>query len=230
MSQRNPMNDRYQTDEPHGSTRKSAASAKPKMKAAASVYIPSNSKPAKKGLFSRAKSKSNAPAKKHVPSETERIAQAAYYNPDTPEYRHWRRIWWGSMIAAVVMTGIAFVCMQLFPGQVVMSYVLLGLAYASLFASVGIDLGKVRKIRKAYRDEVLNGKSKEARDARRREKERAREQYDAAKAAEAERAQKKAERKARFGFGHASDKKAAKDEDTSKHSKDSESKTDTKKK
>ena len=29
MSQRNPLNDRYQTDEVRGKTRKSAASAKP---------------------------------------------------------------------------------------------------------------------------------------------------------------------------------------------------------
>ena len=39
MSQRNPMNDRYQTDEHRGQTRKSAASAKPKTKAASSVRM-----------------------------------------------------------------------------------------------------------------------------------------------------------------------------------------------
>ena len=44
MSQRNYMNDRYQDEGPKGTTRKSAASAKPKSKAAASVHILSSTK------------------------------------------------------------------------------------------------------------------------------------------------------------------------------------------
>jgi len=39
MAQRNPINERYQGDGPAGKSRKSAASAKPKAEAAASVYI-----------------------------------------------------------------------------------------------------------------------------------------------------------------------------------------------
>ena len=39
MSQRNPMNERYQSDKRQGTTRKSAASAKPKSKAASSVTV-----------------------------------------------------------------------------------------------------------------------------------------------------------------------------------------------
>ena len=39
MSQRTPLNDRYQTDEHRGQTRKSAAAMKPKSKAAASVRV-----------------------------------------------------------------------------------------------------------------------------------------------------------------------------------------------
>ena len=38
------MNDRYQDEGPKGTTRKSAASAKPKSKAAASVHIQSSTK------------------------------------------------------------------------------------------------------------------------------------------------------------------------------------------
>ena len=41
MSQRNPMNERYTAEDRTGKTRKSAASAKPKAKAAASVRIES---------------------------------------------------------------------------------------------------------------------------------------------------------------------------------------------
>ncbi|MFR3273438.1 MAG: hypothetical protein ACLTQI_06310 [Slackia sp.] len=49
MSQRNPMNDRYQSDV-KGQTKKSAASMKPKSKAAASVYIkPSGHTPGEEG-------------------------------------------------------------------------------------------------------------------------------------------------------------------------------------
>ena len=39
MSQRNPMNDRYQTDEHRGQTRKSAATMKPKTKGASLVSL-----------------------------------------------------------------------------------------------------------------------------------------------------------------------------------------------
>ena len=47
MSQRNPMNERYTNDKRANVSRKSAASAKPKTKAAASVTITGSSKPAK---------------------------------------------------------------------------------------------------------------------------------------------------------------------------------------
>ena len=44
MSQRNPMNERYTSEDRTGVTRKSAASAKPKAKAAASVTVKSAKK------------------------------------------------------------------------------------------------------------------------------------------------------------------------------------------
>ena len=52
MSQRNPMNERYTGDHKGGSTRKSAASAKPVSRAASSVRLESD-KPKKKGLFAK---------------------------------------------------------------------------------------------------------------------------------------------------------------------------------
>lgn len=71
MSQRNPLNDRYQQRE-GGKTRKSAASAKPATKAASSVYIADpNAKP-KKSFFDRFKGKQE-PEKKSSKSS----AQAA---------------------------------------------------------------------------------------------------------------------------------------------------------
>lgn len=63
MSQRNPLNDRYQQRE-GGKTRKSAASAKPATKAASSVYIADpNAKP-KKSFFDRFKKKEEPAPKK----------------------------------------------------------------------------------------------------------------------------------------------------------------------
>ena len=52
MTQRNPMNERYTGDHKGGTTRKSAASAKPVTQAAASVRTESK-QPEKKGCFSK---------------------------------------------------------------------------------------------------------------------------------------------------------------------------------
>jgi hypothetical protein len=76
MSQRNPMNDRYQSEDRKGLTRKSAASLKPKSKAAASVRI---------------ETKTKTPQQKKAEKKAERAKQAEldrqYYNPPTEEYK-----------------------------------------------------------------------------------------------------------------------------------------------
>ena len=74
MSQRNPMNERYTSDQKHGATRKSAASAKPVSKAASSVRTTS-SKPEKKGLFGGSKKQDPAPAK--APKKTQAAQSSA---------------------------------------------------------------------------------------------------------------------------------------------------------
>lgn len=74
MSQRNPMNERYTSDQKHGATRKSAASAKPVSKAASSVRTTS-SKPEKKGLFGGFKKQEPAPAK--APKKTKAAQSSA---------------------------------------------------------------------------------------------------------------------------------------------------------
>ncbi len=53
MSQRNPLNERYQADEKSGKTRKSAASAKPVKKAASSVYIANPDNKPKENFLTR---------------------------------------------------------------------------------------------------------------------------------------------------------------------------------
>ena len=84
MSQRNPMNDRYQTDEHRGQTRKSAAAMKPKSKAAASVRVQPNEK---------TKQQKKA-EKKAGPAASRASSIGKYYNPPTPEYKRLRKIWW----------------------------------------------------------------------------------------------------------------------------------------
>ena len=114
MSQRNPMNDRYQTDEHRGQTRKSAATMKPKTKAASSVRI----QPTVKTKQQKKADKKAARAK-----QTEIDRQ--YYNPPTPEYKRLRKIWWGLLIGAIVMTAMSWFGRTFLPE--VGTYVVLGL-------------------------------------------------------------------------------------------------------
>lgn len=202
MTQRNPMNERYQRDEHTGKTRKSAASAKPVTKAASSVRIENNKPAPSRGLFSRSSSSSADQQKR----QQEREARLKYYNPDTPEYKRWRRIWWITIVVALSLTALSFVVQIAIPDATVGSYVLLGIGYAALIFAIWIDMGKVRKMRRAYAQQMMGGKSKAATKARKAEKAQAqREAEQARKRGEEEAARQaaqKAERKGIFGrFG-----------------------------
>ena len=129
MSQRNPMNDRYQTDEHRGQTRKSAATMKPKTKAASSVRI----QPTVKTKQQKKADKKAARAK-----QTEIDRQ--YYNPPTPEYKRLRKIWWGLLIGAIVMTAMSWFGRAFLPE--VGTYVVLGLVGLPIF-TMGGGLGYV---------------------------------------------------------------------------------------
>lgn len=94
MSQRNPMNERYTSEERTGTTRKSAASAKPKAKAAASVTV----KSAKKTPEQR---KAEEKAARKAAAAKQREVERKYYKPDTPRYKRLRLIWWILLIAAI---------------------------------------------------------------------------------------------------------------------------------
>lgn len=93
MSQRNPMNERYTSEERTGTTRKSPASAKPKAKAAASVTV----KSAKKTPEQR---KAEEKAARKAAAAKQREVERKYYKPDTPRYKRLRLIWWILLIAA----------------------------------------------------------------------------------------------------------------------------------
>jgi len=152
MSQRNPMNDRYQTDDKKGQTRKSAAEAKPKTKAASSVHIQSTTKtPQQKKAAARAKRQETA--------ELDR----KYYNPPTPEYKKWKRVWWVLIIVAIAATAFSIGLNYLIGGDQTLVMPFLGVGYACLIAAFILDLTKIKKIRRQYQAEMQAKITKEAR-------------------------------------------------------------------
>lgn len=218
MTQRNPMNDRYNGENRPGKTRKSAASAKPATKAAASVHIVDpKAAPKKKGLFGGSSSASKT--QKQRDRERERDLRRKYYDPGTPEYKKWRRWWWIAIAVALVFTTFSFAA-QMLPGMdATATYVMLGIGYAFLIFAIYIDTAKVRKIRRNYAEMMGNSRSKAA--TRKRKAAMAQAKKEEAEAREAgiqaakEKEAKKEARAARFGFGK---KKAAAQEggDTAK--------------
>ncbi|MCL2889464.1 MAG: hypothetical protein FWE65_03460, partial [Eggerthellaceae bacterium] len=139
MSQRNPLNDRYQTDDRKGQTRKSAAAAKPKAKAASSVRVISTEKSPKQ-------KKAAARAKRQQESNIER----QYYHPPWPEYTKWKRIWWICLACAIGMTAGSLAVSYIVPTQQVISNTMIGLGYAFLIGFLFVDFAKIRKIRRRY--------------------------------------------------------------------------------
>lgn len=194
MSQRNPLNDRY-NDESRGKTRKSSASAKPKAARAATVREPAP------------KTKKQ---KKQERRERERQAQqkAEVMNvryEDSPGYKRLRRYWWFCLGGAIMVTAISvFLNSQgntffaenpdgrlfgfLDQGAVgTAGVVFMVAAYVLIIVAFWIDLGKIRKERKLFNAALANDNSKAARKqhkkalAEAREKER----QEAEKAAQA---------------------------------------------
>lgn len=196
MTTRNPMNERYTSDEVRkGKTRKSAASAKPATKAAASVYIePAKKQPQKKGFFQKlAGGGQNEAGKKQV--EPQGTTRADYFNPPTQEYKRLRRIWWALLVVAIAFTALSFVLNSM-DLQGPLPIVVLVIAYGSIIAALYLDFVKIRKVRQKYADEMDHAKTKAAkRERKEREAQLAAERAEQERAA-AEKAAKKAEKKA----------------------------------
>ena len=108
----------------------------------------------------------------------------------TDEYKRLRRIWWGCLIGAIVLTAVSFYLTNQ-EGMQSVSMVAMVIAYALIIVAFYIDLGKIRKERKIYNASIANSNSKEARREQKRmraeqremEKEAA-EKFEAAKAEE----------------------------------------------
>lgn len=198
MSQRNPLNERYQNDDHRGKTRRSAASAKPKTHAAASVHVKSTTK-------TKAEKKAIRRAERQKQAELDR----KYANPPTEEYKRLRRIWWVLLICAIVCLALSFVFRDSL-GDVAWM-VVTALSYVFIIIALWLEFSKMKKVRNQYRDMMESRKTKARRAEERREKAEAKamraeaeEKYEAAKAAEAE-------KKSKGLFGRFGKKKAADD-------------------
>lgn len=157
MSQRNPMNERYTGDKKGGHTRKSAASAKPVAKAAASVRTKSD-KPEKKGLFAKRTPEEKQERKQehkqeHKEDKVERKTGRARaraiqrFVPDTPEFKalNRKRI----IFSAIGLAGmvIAILLSLFMPQNQIPPIVIMIVAWIFFFISVRIDSKQLRPMR-----------------------------------------------------------------------------------
>ena len=146
MSQRNPTNERYTAEGRTGKTRKSAASAKPKMKVAATV-VPKAAKKTKQ------QKKAEAKAERKKQQATQRELDRKYYTPDTPRYRKLRKMWWGCLIGGIICVAISFAARDQMPPELAIG--ILFAAYALIIGAFYIDLSKIRKERQAYQRRMV---------------------------------------------------------------------------
>ncbi|WP_165043347.1 hypothetical protein [Adlercreutzia sp. ZJ138] len=162
MTQRNPMNERYTVEgKRKGTTRKSAASAKPTTKAASSVRIESTSKKKKGGKAATPKQKAEEKQTKARVREIEGILERKYYTPPTNEFKQARRAWWCLLIVAIICTIGTWVGQGKLPTPAL--YSLLFAAYAGIIGALVLDFTKIRKMRNAYLQQMSGAIAKDRR-------------------------------------------------------------------
>ncbi len=163
MSQRNPMNARNQGDGPKGHSRKSAGTAKPKRKAAESIYVPTAKQKADREKKQKRQRESTERDKDR---EADALAATVLKNND--EYKRWRRIWVVCVVIAVVGVILSFILSfgrnseEYTEGQLdpflVLTYISLGIGYVGIIAAFIVDFRKVRPLRKAESDRIRDAK------------------------------------------------------------------------
>ena len=176
MSPTNDAPDEVQSQEKQGTTRKSAASAKPASQAASSVYVPRNA-PQKKGPKSPlAKMRENAEkrnkpktkAEKREAQEARELRQfqdeARNFVPTTQKYKRLRFLFWATISLAIAFTLYALFLIAT-QGPVA-GRIWFGVGSILVAAAIYIDTSKVRQEReeayKAYLDEQKSPKKKPA--------------------------------------------------------------------
>ena len=155
MSQRNPMNDRYQ-QEHKGQTKKSAASAKPKSRAANSVYVKTLSNKDKKKLEKE---------RRRQEREKQREMDRLFYNPPTPRYKKLRKIWWGCLAGAVVFTLLGMFVGGVMLNNDIVTFALITPGYVCIFVALWLDFTKIQNERRAYQALMRKEMGKEAKKA-----------------------------------------------------------------
>lgn len=146
MSQRNPMNERYTSDKHVGTTRKSAASAKPKSKAAASVTMGTSKKTPQQRKVEQKEARKKE-------QDRQRELDRKYYKPDTERYKKLKRIWWLSLAGAVVCTLLSWLLRSVEPTW--LAFICLFGAYALIIFAFYLDFSKIRKERRAYQERMV---------------------------------------------------------------------------
>lgn len=213
MAQRNPLNDRYTTDEKRsGKTRKSSASAKPKAQRAATLRDPAP----------KTKKQKKEEARERERKESQKLNAVESAFESTERYKKLRRTWWVLLGAAIACTALSFV-FQANEAMKSFSMVVMILAYVFIIAAFYIDLGKIRKERKKYAATVAASKTKEARRDQKRAKaemraqqKEAAEKFEASKAEEEAKKAAKAEKRAGGLFGKLRKSDAESSDDSAK--------------
>lgn len=152
MATRNPMNQRYNGDGPSGQTRKSAASAKPKRKAADTVYI--SGKSGGKGKPAPKLSKEE----QRIEREKSRIESNAIYSAATvimnndPGYKRYKKVWWGLLIVAIVLIIATYIIQIIYKttNPVFLAGSMIA-AYVPIVSAIILDFRKIRPVRKMAR-------------------------------------------------------------------------------
>ncbi|MRS11928.1 MAG: hypothetical protein EG823_02500 [Actinobacteria bacterium] len=135
MTQRNYANDRYRKDAKVGTTRKSAAKAKPVRKLGEASSPKAAAKPKKTG----------------VEKDWSGL-------PTSPEIKKWRKLWWGLLLGGLALILGSYAVPDLRNNESllkVLSLVVLALSAGAIY----IDLVVIRKLRKGL-VEAQRGKKK----------------------------------------------------------------------
>lgn len=202
MTQRNPLNERNtRKDEVvEGKSRRSAASAKPKSRAASSVTL--HDKPKTKKERERERQQKLKEERKLT---DERLAEMGPIVD--PKYKFYRKVWLVLLIVAIVSTVLSWVLGYYLPNMgKFWTYAILGVAYLTIIVALIIDFKFLRPVRNAQKERAAMPISKNAK--KRYEKE-SQEYYEAKVADEEAKKQERAARRATLNPFKRSEPKAA---------------------
>ncbi|MDR2197582.1 MAG: hypothetical protein LBO07_06440 [Coriobacteriales bacterium] len=187
MSQRNPMNQRYQGEGPSGQTRKSATSAKPASAAASSVHV--KKKPvtdAEKRAARKQREKEQArkaeERQRRQRAREQALAEAREseaepepkkkknplsgiigVNPNVPnseEYRKWRRVYWILMVIGIVAVAVLmFYYLRINSTTTPFFFVFITIAYGAIIGALIIDFTKVKPLIRAAKSGTNKAKT-----------------------------------------------------------------------